>query len=132
VKVLLRITSVVLVAMVAFTALLVFRLTRDPSFLHRLLATGAFGYMTLIGWAVTAIAGVPAAVQLWRLRKSGLLGASVVFGTSFTYYALGLTVFRRPESAISSLVYNILFSSIVLVLLVSPPARRTCATDPPR
>jgi hypothetical protein len=132
VKVLLRITSVVLFGMVAFTALLIFRLTRNPSFLDRLLAAGAFGYVTLIGWAVMSIVGVPAAVQLWRLRKSGLVGAFIVFGTSFTYYALGLTVFRRPDSAISTLAYSLLFNGVVLVLLVSPPARRMCAADPRR
>lgn len=126
-KMVLRIASVLLLLWVAFTAAGVAQLMRMDGFLGKLIATGGLGYVTLLGWGLVFTVGVPAAVQLWRLRISGLVGAWVLCGYALAYNALGLTLFRGPRTLIIPLAINVVVAGVALALLTSRPARRRCA-----
>lgn len=94
-----------------------------------LLRSGFFGIATLIGWAITIFAGVPAAVLLWRLRNSGRITTAIVLGSTGLYYLLGLTFFRKPQSSIGEILFAIVFSGALVWVLLSPAAARTCRSE---
>jgi hypothetical protein len=48
--------------------------------LRALLTSGVLGGLTIIGWAITLIAGPIAAVQLWRFRNSRRCCANIQLG----------------------------------------------------
>jgi hypothetical protein len=126
-RVLLRVVSVILVISAGMTALLIVRMFRASSHLTRMLLSTPMGVITLVGWAITIVAAVPSAVLLWRYRRAGRIGASVIFGATFVYYFLGLTLFRRPDSAVHAMFVRLVASGLFLVILTRPSAVRACS-----
>lgn len=94
--------------------------------LRALLATGAFGYLTIIGWIVTFVAGPIATVQLFRLRASGLRWGAVLFGYMLVYYIAGILFFRAPGVAAAPLVVLCVILAALVAVLLSPPAKNAC------
>lgn len=94
--------------------------------LRPLLATGAFGVITVIGWGVTFIAGPVATINLFRLRNSGRIAAAVLFGYTLSYYLLGIAYFHEPSVALAPLGWLCAALAVVTAALLSPAAKRTC------
>jgi hypothetical protein len=94
-----------------------------------LLATGAFGVLTIVGWLVTLIAGPMAAIQLFRLRQTGRIAAAVLFGSMLIYYFLGLLAFRQPEAPVAPIVTLCVVSMALAIVLLSPAAKRACTSQ---
>lgn len=92
--------------------------------LPSLFDAGALGVLTLAGWAVSLVAGPIAAVQLWRLRKSGRTAGLIFFGSGLAYYVLGVLWLRAPEASIKMIVVAILVFAVPFAILLSPPAWR--------
>jgi hypothetical protein len=94
--------------------------------LRPLLATGAFGFVTVVGWLVTFVVGPIAMVQLLRVKNSGRFAGALLFGFMFLYYAVGLFAFRAPGTPIAPIVMVCGFLAFLVIVLLSPAARRTC------
>ena len=90
-------------------------------------ASGAFGALTTLGWAVSLVAGPIAAVQLWRLKESGRRAAIVVFGYGLAYYVFGLLIFRDPESPLGPILFAVVSFGIPLAIVLSRQAREICS-----
>jgi apolipoprotein N-acyltransferase len=94
---------------------------------HRqLFAAGALGALTAIGWAVTVTLGPVAAVQLWRLKESGRLAATAVFGFGLVYYSAGYFWLRSGSASSRQILAAIIAYAIPVVILWLPAARRHC------
>jgi hypothetical protein len=94
------------------------------------------GYMDLtslqvIGWPIAALLGPIAAIQLWRLRPSGLLAAALLCAFGVLKYGLALyfrTEFTAPPYVPSLIAF--IWALAGLVMLVIPKVRRLCAESP--
>lgn len=95
-----------------------------------LYATGAFGVVTLLGWLITFIAGPIAAVELFRLNQRGRIAAAVLFATMLVYYVVGYLAFRQPGASAERIVALSTFLCLLLALVLSPAAKRTCSVRP--
>ena len=89
-----------------------------------LIRSGAYGLATIAVWLIVFIAGPVSAIQLWRLRRSGLSVAVTLCGMAVTYYVIGLLFFRHPQAPVTPLVMAIAINGLLLSLLLSPAARR--------
>lgn len=123
-KVVLRLIGLLAGLAVIATALFIIRFAQVG--MRPLLATGAFGAITILGWLVTFIAGPIAFVQLLRVRNSGRIAGVVLFGYMLFYYLIGLFAFREPNAPLAPIVELCILLSVLVALLVSPFARRTC------
>jgi hypothetical protein len=124
VRIILRVIALISALSVAGTSLFIARFGAGG--ISALLATGIFGLITLFGWLITFIAGPIAAVQLFRLKPSGRAAAAVLFAAMLAYYLTGLIAFRQPGMAVGPVVAIGLFSLCVLVIVLSPAAKRVC------
>jgi len=116
---------------VLLTIRLLIRIWQYHGFLT-LLRTGSFGIASFVGWAITILGGVPAAVLLWRMRNSGRIATAIVLGSIGLYYLLGLAFFRKPQSSIGPILFGIIFSGALVSVVLSPAAARACkSTDYP-
>jgi len=95
--------------------------------LTALARSGALGIATFAGWLMILTAGPVAAVQLWRLRRIGLLLTAVLCGFVFAYYIFGLFLFRAPDAPLRPIIQAIVLNGAILALLLSPGARRACS-----
>ena len=123
-KLVLRSIGVLAAISVILTAIFIIRFGARG--LHALAATGTFGVITVLGWLVTFVAGPIAAVQLIRVRNSGRRAALALFGSIFAYYVTGLFVYRQPDAPRTPIVWFCILLSVVIGVLLSSPARRTC------
>jgi hypothetical protein len=125
VRIVLKILSIALWVAIIGTLLLIWRFWRFGDF-GALLATGAFGLITVFGWALTLAVGPFAAFQLWRLRESGRMAASLLAGFNLLYYVVPPLFSRQSTSASPKLWLAIGGNAFLLLLLLSPSARRAC------
>ena len=88
--------------------------------LDPLVRSGALALSTITGWLVLLTAGPVSAIQLWRLRRSGLSLCD-----PFAYHLIGLFVLRVPEASVVPIVLAIVINGMVLSLLLLPAARRS-------
>lgn len=84
-----------------------------------LVSTGLLGAVTLVGWAVTLVAGPIAAIQLWRFRESGRRVGIVLFGSGAAYYVVGYVAFRSPDTAgqqvfLAALMFSLPLGALLL------------------
>jgi hypothetical protein len=112
---------------VLFTMGLLIRIWQQRGFLP-LLRSGSLGIASVIGWAFTIVAGIPAAVLLWRMRNSGRIATAIVLGSIGLYYLLGLAFFRKPDSSYGTILFDIVFSGALVSVILSPAPARTCRT----
>lgn len=126
-RLLLKIVAVILV-LCTFMALLQtvqFSLRGSITTLAR---SGVLGAATIFGWLLLLVAGPFASVQLWRLRRTGLYTAAILSGFFVAYYFAGLLFFflRAHNALLWPIVGAIIFNGVLVVLLASPAARRSC------
>jgi hypothetical protein len=95
--------------------------------LPALLASGALGAVTVVGWVIALIAGPVAAVQLWRFRESGRLAGIVLFGSGVAYYLIGVLALRSPEAPLVQIATAATIFALPLVFLLLPRTRRLLA-----
>ena len=91
-----------------------------------LAASGAFGWSTILGWALTLALGPFATIQLWRLRRAGRLSALVLLGYCVYYDVLGWML-SRPRGIGPTLFLRIAFYGLLAALLLLPSAREACS-----
>src|SRR4029077_18173886 len=96
-KALLRIVAIFVGFAIVLTVLQVVRFALDGD-IAALARSSALGVATIFAWFVILTAGPMASVQLWRLGRSGLYAAAVLSAFAFTYYVVGLCLFRAPEA----------------------------------
>jgi hypothetical protein len=121
----LRIVAVVLALCVLLALFLTIdNLLRDG--IGALVPSGALGAATTVGWLLILIAGPVAAVQLWRLRRTGLYASAILSGFFAAYYFAGLLFLRAHNVPLNPLLVYVAFNGVVVVLLASPAARRAC------
>ena len=97
--------------------------------LSRLVATGAFGVVTLLGWVVTFVAGPIAAIQLFRLRNTGRVAAAILWGSMLLYYLTGAVFFREPGVLLRPIILLCVPCAVLLGIVLSPAARNTCTAN---
>lgn len=124
-RILLRAIALLCALSVLSTAVFVAQL--DSRRIAALYATGTFGVVTLLGWLITFIAGPIAAVQLFRLKQSGRIAGSILFGTMLMYYLAGLLAFRQPGVSRAPILALATFLGLLLAILWSPLAKQTCS-----
>jgi hypothetical protein len=91
-----------------------------------LMATGAFGLITVLGWTLTLAVGPVAAVRLWRLRESGRRTTLLLAVYTLLYYIVSGLFFRQPGAASPKLWLALGGNALLVLLLLSPSARRAC------
>ena len=99
--------------------------------LRALLATGALGGLTIVGWLITLVAGPVAAMQLWRFRPIGRRAGIVLFGYGIAYYVIGLLALRSPESSAWQICVRATIYALPLAVLLLPRTRRLFAATEP-
>jgi hypothetical protein len=100
------------------------------TFWHRgtmplLLQSGAFGLLTVAGWLLTLVAGIPAVVLLWRPTDLGRIAAAITWSSIGLYYVANLMMSNHFGTNIRVFVYIAVCGALV-VLVLSPQARRAC------
>jgi hypothetical protein len=121
----LKVLAIVVGIGVVFTLALVWRFWRLGGF-GPLMATGAFGLITVLGWVLTLAVGPVATVQLWRIRESGRLTSLFLAAYGVLYYAAGWVFFRQPATETSRVWLGAVGNALLVAVLVSGRARRAC------
>lgn len=121
----LRIVAVVL-ALCVFLALFQTIDSLLRSGISALFPPGALGVATTVGWLLILIAGPFASIQLWRLRRIGLYAAAMLSAFFLVYYFAGLLFLRAHNVPLSPILGYLVFNGVLVVLLASPAARRSC------
>jgi hypothetical protein len=86
--------------------------------------------LTIVCWAIVVIGGAIAAIQLWRLRRSGWWAALAVFSAGFLYYALGFLLFRGPGASPSTVAIHVGLNLLGVIVLASPTCRHAIQGPP--
>jgi uncharacterized protein involved in response to NO len=84
------------------------------------------GAATILGWLLILIAGPFSSVQLWRLRRIGLYATAILAGFFVAYYFAGLLFLRAHNAHLKPILAYVVFNGVLVVLLASPAARRSC------
>jgi hypothetical protein len=117
-KIALRVVACVVAIAVIQTAVFIVQFAFRGG-LGALVRSGALGLTTIIGWLIVLTVGPLAAIQLWRLRRRGLLAAVTLCGIALAYYVIGLLILRPPEAPAMPIVAAIGINALVLLLLKS-------------
>ena len=88
-RILFRIIAVVIALAVVVTALAIVQLAVIGSIVA-VARSGALGALTIAGWLATLTLGPVAAVQLWRLRRTGLTLTTMLCAIAIAYLLIGL------------------------------------------
>jgi CHASE2 domain-containing sensor protein len=88
--------------------------------------SGVLGTATIFGWLLLLVAGPFASVQLWRLRRTGLYATAILAGFFLAYYFAGILFLRAHNAPFGPIVAAVVFNGVLIVLLASPAARRSC------
>jgi hypothetical protein len=88
--------------------------------------SGMLGAATILGWLLILIAGPFSSVQLWRLRRIGLYATAILAGFFVAYYFAGLLFLRAHNAHLKPILAYVVFNGVLVVLLASPAARRSC------
>lgn len=119
-RILIRAIAVLAAVSVAGTILFIAVFVAAGGF--RGLTSSLLGVATLVGWLVTLVCGPIAAVQLWRLRRSGRTAGIVMFGYGLAYYILGLLWLRTADAAVPQIVAAAAVFGTPLAILLLPRA----------
>jgi hypothetical protein len=120
-RVVLKIMSVMVGLAVALTAMTIFQL--GFSGLVLFIHAGAIGIVTVVGWFLIVTTGPAAAIQLWRLRRVGILLAALLCALALAYYLVGLLFLGAPAKPIIGVAVG---NGAFLAILLSSAARRAC------
>ena len=88
------------------------------------------GPVTFAGWLIAIVAGPIAAVQLFRLRRSGRVAAIILFGTMALYYGAGIAGMRADSSPTGPIISAFAFFTFLVIVLLLPAARKACRPGP--
>jgi hypothetical protein len=91
-----------------------------------LVRSGVLGAATILRWLLILTAGPFGSVQLWRFRRVGLYAATILAGFFLAYYFAGLLFLRAHSVPLSPIFAYVVFNWVLVVLLASPAARRSC------
>lgn len=91
-----------------------------------LVRSGVLGAATILGWLLILTAGPFASVQLWRLRRVGLYATAILAGFFLAYYFAAILFLRAHNAPFGPIVAAVVFNGVLIVLLASPSARRSC------
>lgn len=80
---------------------------------------------TILGWVLTFISGPIATVQLFRLRRGGLVAALVLNGYLLLYNVIG-GIASGPSHAMPYLIAGSALYVAAIVILITPAAWRIC------
>jgi hypothetical protein len=127
-NVLLRIFAVCVGLAVVLTGLSIVQFAFNGD-LAALAGSGALGLTTIAAWLIILAAGPVAAIQLWRLRRTGLFATAMLCGLALVYYVVGLFL-RVPDAPLRPIVGAIVVNGVLLALLLSPAAQRACLDRP--
>lgn len=127
-RIVLKLLSIALWLGIIGTLLIVLRFWRLGG-IRPLMAIGAFGPMTVVGWVLTLAVGPFAAVQLWRLRESGRRAALLLGGFTLLYYFVPPLFFPQPSAPSPKIWTAIGGNALLVLLLLSPSARRACESQ---
>lgn len=125
-RILLRIVASIVALAVVLTALMVLQAAFSGG-VAALWRSGAFGIATLLGWLLILTIGPVGTVQLWRLRRIGLLATALLCAFALSYYVLGTVFLGGARTLSTPIVEAIVCNAAILALLLSPPARRVCS-----
>jgi hypothetical protein len=90
------------------------------------IASGVFGWLTMLAWAVALAAGPLALVYLWKFRESGRLAAIVFFGYALAYYLAGLVILGDADAGPAGVLTAVGSLAAPLAVLFLPSTRRVC------
>ena len=120
----LRMLALLVGASVIFTIIPVAR--AGSAGVAKLAASGTFGIVTIVAWAITVVVGSFAAIQLLRLKNSGRLAAAFVFALMAIYYLAGAFVFRDPGEPWVPIAITAALAAACMVMLLLPMAKYVC------
>jgi hypothetical protein len=129
-KILLRIVALLVAVAVLATALFVFHLLQHDTFELVGIARRPLAIMSFTGWALILGLGPFAAVQLWRLKRSGRIATMALLASATCYYLISLLFLRSPHSRPGVLILYIACNAAVFLVLCLPAARRVCSAHP--
>jgi hypothetical protein len=124
-RILLKIVAVFIAFSTISTLAVVYRFWHFGA-IKTLAASGALGWSTILGWALTLPLGPFATIQLWRLRRAGRLGALMIVGYCIYYYVLGWML-SRPRAMGPTYFLRIAFYGLLVALLLLPSAQEACS-----
>lgn len=120
-RILIKAIAVLAAVSVAGTILFITTFAAAGGF--RGLTSSRLGLATLLGWGLTLVCGPIAAVQLWRLRRSGRIPGIVMFGYGLTYYIAGLLWLRTADAPVPQIIGAAVVFGIPLGILLLPHSR---------
>jgi hypothetical protein len=134
-RILFRIVAISIWLAILGTLQLIARFSHHNGF-RELLATGTFGYVTILAWVLVIAVGPFAAIQLWRLRESGRKASLLLATSALLYYLVTGLLLRGPGPVSPKLWVAITGNATLVAILLSSPARRICqhqsvSSDPP-
>jgi hypothetical protein len=91
-----------------------------------LLQSGAFGLLTVVGWLLTLVAGIPAAVLLWRPTDLGRVAAAITWSSIGLYYVANLMMSNHFGTNYTRVSIYIGVCCAIVALVLSPQARSAC------
>lgn len=83
-----------------------------------------FPRLMLIADVVLIVGGPIAAVQLWRIKRSGLTLGLIVFGVGLLYDTVGLSLLQEPGVRLPGIVAIAVFDLLGLTVLSALSWRR--------
>jgi hypothetical protein len=125
-RIFLRIIAIFVGLAVFLTLLLVLRFELG-GYIQPLVRSGFLGIATIAAWFIILIAGPIASINLWRLRRTGLYAAALLCALVLLYYIAGVFLFRAPGASLRPIIAALVVNGLILVILLSPAARRSCA-----
>ena len=118
-RILLRLFALYTAGSVVATVFLIVRITLRGG-LPYLLRDGSFGVLTITGWIATLAIGPPAALLLWRRKRTGLVLGFAMWASVCIYYVCE-AVFWHGRAGVP-----IAGSGLLAIILMTPAARRAC------
>lgn len=94
--------------------------------MSNIVRSGALGAATAVGWLLVLAVGPVASIQLWRFRRVGLYATTLLSGFFLAYYFAALFSMRAHHVPFGPIPEAVAFNGILLVLLASAAARRSC------
>jgi hypothetical protein len=124
-RILLRFVAGFTLLSVVFTVKLILGMWHS-GVMAALIQSGRTGALTIAGWVITILVGLPSAILLWRQREPGRIGTIIVWASVCLYYLIFLIL--SPELLHGRLTFYLVGSAALVALLSTPKVRQACQT----